>query len=131
MPRVVGVDPGTVSLDLCGLEDGRLILDATWPTAEALAEPRRLVELLLAMGPLDLVVGPSGYGLPLRRAAEATEEELRLAFLASPDDSGGIGGLRGLARMLGAAELPVVFVPGIVHLDSVPRHRKLNRVDLG
>jgi predicted butyrate kinase (DUF1464 family) len=131
MPRVVGVDPGTVSLDLCGLEDGRLILDATWPTAEALAEPQRLVERLLAMGPLDLIVGPSGYGLPLRRASDATEEDLRLAFLAAPGDPGGIGGLRSLARLLGATRLPVVFAPGIIHLDSVPRHRKLNRVDLG
>jgi predicted butyrate kinase (DUF1464 family) len=131
MPRVVGVDPGTVSLDLCGLEDGRLILDATWPTAEALAEPQRLVERLLAMGPLDLIVGPSGYGLPLRQASEVTEEELRLAFLAAPDDPGGIRGLRALARVLGATGLPVVFAPGIIHLDSVPRHRKLNRVDLG
>lgn len=32
MPRVVGIDPGTVSLDLCGLDDVRLFLDATWPT---------------------------------------------------------------------------------------------------
>jgi predicted butyrate kinase (DUF1464 family) len=131
MPRVVGVDPGTVSLDLCGLEDGRLILDATWPTAEALAEPRRLVERLLEAGPLDLILGPSGYGLPLRRAAEATEEELRLAFLAAPEETGGIGGLRDLVRLLGASELPVVLGPGIIHLDTVPRHRKLNRVDLG
>jgi predicted butyrate kinase (DUF1464 family) len=131
MPRVVGFDPGTVSLDLCGLEDGRLILDATWPTAEALAEPRRLLDRLLAMGALDLIVGPSGYGLPLRRASEATDEELRLAFLAAPNDPGGIGGLRSLARILGATELPVVFAPGIIHLDTVPRHRKLNRVDLG
>ncbi len=131
MPRVVGVDPGTVSLDLCGLEDGRLILDETWPTAEALAEPRRLLDRLLAAGPLDLILGPSGYGLPLRRAAEVTEEELRLAFLAAPEETGGIGGLRGLARILGATDLPVVFGPGIIHLDTVPRHRKLNRVDLG
>jgi predicted butyrate kinase (DUF1464 family) len=131
MPRVVGVDPGTVSLDLCGLEDGRLILDATWPTGEALAEPQRLVERLLEAGPLDLILGPSGYGLPLRRAAEATEEELRLAFLAAPEETGGIGGLRGLVRLLGASELPVVLGPGIIHLDTVPRHRKVNRVDLG
>src|SRR4051812_29750725 len=131
MPRVVGVDPGTVSLDLCGLEDGRLILDASWPTADALAEPRRLLDHLVATGPLDLVLGPSGYGLPLRRAAEVTEEELRLAFLAAAEDPGGIGGLRSLARILGSSGLPVVFGPGVIHLDTVPRHRKLNRVDLG
>jgi predicted butyrate kinase (DUF1464 family) len=27
--------------------------------------------------------------------------------------------------------VPLVFLPGVVHLDTVPRHRKLNRVDLG
>jgi predicted butyrate kinase (DUF1464 family) len=77
------------------------------------------------------VVGPSGYGLPLRRAAEVTDEELRLAFLAAPDEPGGIEGIRGFARVLGASGLPVVYIPGVVHLDTVPRHRKLNRIDLG
>ena len=26
MPRVIGVDPGTVSIDVCGLDDGRLFI---------------------------------------------------------------------------------------------------------
>jgi len=34
MPRVIGIDPGTVSIDLCGLDNGRLFLDRSWPTAE-------------------------------------------------------------------------------------------------
>ena len=86
---------------------------------------------LSAGGMPDLVVGPSGYGLPLRRAAEASDADLRLAFLAAPDEPGGISGIRGFARVLGASGLPVVYIPGVVHLDTVPRHRKLNRVDLG
>ena len=131
MPRVAGIDPGTLSLDACGFDDGRLYLDATWPTAELLADPRPLIDALLATGPVDLVVGPSGYGLPLRPARDVTDEELRLAFLAPAGESGGIGGLRTLARRLDAAGLPLVFTPGVIHLETVPRHRKLNRVDLG
>jgi predicted butyrate kinase (DUF1464 family) len=131
VPRVAGIDPGTLSLDVCGLDDGRLFLDATWPSAEILADPRPLLDGLLDGGPLDLVVGPSGYGLPLRSASDASDDELRLAFLAPPGESGGILGLRALARHLEAAGLPMVFTPGVIHLDTVPRHRKLNRVDLG
>ena len=131
MPRVIGIDPGTVSIDLCGLDDGRLFLDRSWPTAEALAEPARFVAELEAAGPLDLVAGPSGYGLPLTRVQAATEEDLRLAFLAAPGETGGIGGLRGLVRALARSTLPVVLTPGVVHLPTVPAHRKVNRVDMG
>ncbi len=131
MPRVAGIDPGTLSLDVCGLDEGRLFLDATWPTAELLADPRPLLEGLLSAGPLDLVVGPSGYGLPLCRARDVGDEGLRLAFLAAPGEQGGIEGLRSLARRLEAAQVPLWFTPGVIHLDTVPRHRKLNRVDLG
>lgn len=66
---------------------------------------------------MDLVVGPSGYGLPVTEAAGITDAVLRLAFLSRPGDSGGIGRL---ARALGETGLP-----------EVPPHRKLNRVDLG
>ncbi|MEP6688957.1 MAG: DUF1464 family protein [Gemmatimonadales bacterium] len=131
MPRVAGIDPGTLSLDVCGLDDGRPFLDATWPTAEILADPGPLIDTLLANGPLELIVGPSGYGLPPRPVRGVSDDELRLAFLAPAGETGGIGGLRSLARRLDAAGVPLWFTPGVIHLDTVPRHRKLNRVDLG
>ena len=130
-PRVIGIDPGTVSIDLCGLEDGRLFLDRTLPTSEALADPAALLDLLRSAGPVDLIAGPSGYGPPLTPAAEVTEEALRLAYLAPEGESGGIGGLRAFARALARSGLPVVFTPGVIHLPSVPVHRKVNRVDMG
>ena len=131
MPRVIGVDPGTLSIDLCGLDDGRLFLDRTLPTAEALADPGAFVALLEAEAPLDLVAGPSGYGLPLTPARDATDDDLRLAYLAADGEPGGIGGLRALARALARSALPVVLTPGVIHLASVPEHRKVNRVDMG
>jgi len=96
MTRVVGFDPGTVSIDVCGLADGRVYLDRSWPTEEALANPKAFVDLLRSSGSPDLVAGPSGYGLPLLSSTQVTEDDLRLAFLAPPDESGGIGGLRRL-----------------------------------
>ena len=131
MPRVVGIDAGTVSIDVCGLSEGRLSLDLTWPTAEAVADPDGFIAALRSPGEPDLLVAPSGYGLPLRPARGVTEEELRLAFLAAPDERGGVGGLRRLVRRLADSDLPAVLIPGVIHLDTVPEHRKLNRVDMG
>ena len=99
--------------------------------ADAVADPDGLAREIAASGPLDMVVGPSGYGLPVSPAATVSDDDLRLAFLSRPGDPGGIGGIGRLARSLGQSGLPMVFIPGIVHLDTVPRHRKLNRVDLG
>jgi predicted butyrate kinase (DUF1464 family) len=131
MPLVIGVDPGTVSIDLLGLRDGEPWLDRSVPTRDALAAPAEFVALLTSGGPPDLVAGPSGYGLPLLGAGQVTEAQLRLALLAADGESGGIGGLGSLLRLLIASELPVVFTPGVIHLPTVPLHRKLNRIDLG
>ena len=131
MTRVVGIDPGTMSIDVCGILDGQLYLDRSWPTADALAHADGFLEILTASGPPDIIAGPSGYGLPLLRSGEATDADLRLAFLAGPEETGGISGLRAFAKRLGASGLPVVYTPGVIHLDTVPAQRKLNRVDLG
>jgi predicted butyrate kinase (DUF1464 family) len=134
MPRVIGIDPGTVSVDLCGLDNGSVFLDRTLPTAESFANPAVIVDILDAAyrdAPLDLVAGPSGYGLPLTRAQDLTDTDLRLAYLAPEGEAGGIGGLRTLMRAFRQSTLPVVLTPGVVHLPSVPAHRKINRVDMG
>src|SRR5438270_12210270 len=112
MTRVIGIDPGTLTVDLCGLEHGRVFLDRSVPTAEALADPARFVALLAEAGPLDCIAGPSGYGLPLTPAQQATEEDLRLAFLAGEGGPGGIGGLGALARGVGRCGLPGLLTAG-------------------
>src|SRR5258707_12837551 len=132
MPRVIGIDPGTVSVDLCGLDAGHVFLDRSLPTAEALVDPIVLASILddaHRAAPLDLVAGPSGYGLPLTAARDLTEEDFRLAYLAAPGESGGIGGLRSLISALAECAVPVVLTPGGVYLAPVPAHRQVNRVD--
>jgi predicted butyrate kinase (DUF1464 family) len=134
MPRVAGVDPGTVSFDLCVLQDGEPVLQEVFATGTLSDDRAPLLQTLVAHGPYDLVYGPSGYGLPLVNAADVGERELALMVLVRPDEAraeAGVGGMRSLLRALTRSGLPVVFGPGVIHLPSVPRHRKYNRIDLG
>ncbi len=134
MPRVAGVDPGTVSFDLCVLQDSRLVVEQVFETGSLSQDSGPLLRALARHGPYDLVYGPSGYGLPLVAAADVGERELAEMVLVRPDESEadtGVGGLRSLLRALAHSGLPVVFGPGVIHLPSVPAHRKYNRIDLG
>ncbi len=133
MPRVVGIDPGTVTFDFCGLDDGRPFL-ALSEASEAARDPRHLVDRLAAALPLDLVAAPSGYGLPLVTLTEASERDLDLFILVRPEDRNDperVGALRLMIGQMRALGLPGVFLPGVVHLSTVPAHRKVNRIDLG
>jgi predicted butyrate kinase (DUF1464 family) len=134
MPRVIGVDPGTLSFDLCGLDDGRVFLEASIAAEDAARVPALLVERLTAALPLDLVAAPSGYGLPLVPVADLDEAQLGLFILVRPDDRGQpemVGGLRAMIELMRARRLPAVLLPGVIHLPTVPPHRKVNRLDMG
>jgi predicted butyrate kinase (DUF1464 family) len=131
--RVAGADPGTSCLDLLLLEDGTVVDQQRFAPEELYADPAVAVRWLEERRPLDLVAGPSGYGLPLVAARDCTEAQRRLMALVRPDDCDacGVAGFSRLLEELCASSLPVVFLPGVVHLPSVPAHRKLNRIDLG
>ncbi len=132
--RVVGIDPGTGSFDACGLENGAVFLDVSVPAPEIDRDPQQLVALLREHMPLDLVAGPSGYGLPLTQIGAMGDGELAQVVLVRPDEQAGargVGGLRRVLRGLAEAQLPAVLLPGVIHLPTVPAHRKANRIDMG
>lgn len=132
MARVIGIDPGTLSFDLCGLEDGRVFLDRSLPTADVIAKPQLLVDPLSGARPTELIAGPSGYGLPLVPIDRLTDRDILLANLArEAADAEAVAGLGRVFGALRSARLPVVFLPGVVHLSTVPDHRKANRIDMG
>ena len=134
MTRVAGVDPGTVSFDVCVLDDGEVVLERSFSTEAVGVDPAPLVSALVEHGPYECVVGPAGYGLPLVPAAEVGERELALMVLVradEPEDRVGVVGMRTIIRALIAAELPLVFGPGAIHLPTIPAYRKWNRIDLG
>jgi predicted butyrate kinase (DUF1464 family) len=133
-PRVAGIDPGTVSFDVCGLDGGEVFLERSFRTADVGADPAPLVEALVDNGPFELVLGPAGYGLPLVPVERVGERELTLMLLLRSDEPHGpvgVGGMRSIVRALIAAGLPLVFGPGAIHLPTIPAYRKWNRIDLG
>jgi len=135
--RVAGTDPGTSSLDVLILEDG-IVGEQCRFTPQQLQDDASLpVRWLSERGPFHLIAGPSGYGLPLMHAADCTERDLALMTLVRPDERGpddarrqGVLGFSSLLRAFRASDLPVVFLPGVIHLPTVPAHRKINRIDL-
>jgi predicted butyrate kinase (DUF1464 family) len=133
MVRVAGTDPGTSSLDVLVLEDGAVRDQCRFAPDDLRADAALPVRWLEQRGPFDLVAGPSGYGLPLVRAADCTDRDLALMSLVRPDDRGhaGVAGFSAVVRAFRASGLPVVFLPGVIHLPTVPAHRKINRIDLG
>jgi predicted butyrate kinase (DUF1464 family) len=133
-PRVAGVDPGTVSFDVCGLDGGEVVLERSFRTADVGADPAPLVETLVEHGPFELVLGPAGYGLPLVPVERVGDRELSLMLLLREDEPHGrfgVGGMRSIVQALIAARLPLVFGPGAIHLPTIPAYRKWNRIDLG
>src|SRR5919197_4985992 len=100
-PRVAGIDPGTVSIDVCALAGGAVLLDFSFRTGELARDPSPLVDALVAHGPFDLVLGPAGYGLPLVPGEQVGERELALIVLMredAPHDRVGGGGPGPVAR---------------------------------
>jgi predicted butyrate kinase (DUF1464 family) len=134
LTRVAGVDPGTVTFDVCVLDDGEVALERSFSTEDVGADPAPLVEALVDHGPFELVLGPAGYGLPLVPAEQVGERELALMLLVREDEPHGrvgVGGMRSIVHALIEAGLPLVFGPGAIHLPTVPAYRKWNRIDLG
>jgi predicted butyrate kinase (DUF1464 family) len=131
--RVAGTDPGTSSLDILVLDDGAVRDQCRFAPEQLQADASSPIEWLRQRGPFDLIAGPSGYGAPLVRAEDCTDRDLALMTLVRHGDAGrrGVAGFAALLGALRTSGLPVVFLPGVIHLPTVPAHRKINRIDLG
>ncbi len=135
MPRVLGIDPGSGSYDLCGLQDGQVFLDESIPTVEVAENPWKLLDLVRECGKLDAAIVPSGYGLPLTRVSDLTETEFFYLSLTKPGDIVSVPELRvsyeQILNSIKAMGLNAYVLPGVVQLDTVPKYRKANRIDMG
>lgn len=131
--RVIGVDPGTKSFDIIGLEDGKIKLDLSFPSEVVAEEPSKIVKAIEEFN-ADLIVGPSGYGVPLKHISELTEKDRFEMTLVREEEMKEIPVLIGLQKMvseMAEKSMNVWFIPGVIHLPTVPEWRKYNKVDMG
>ncbi len=71
--RILGIDPGTVSFDLCLLDDDRVTFEDSIPSSVVAEKPEELALKCLSLKP-EVIIAPSGYGLPNRHFSELTRE---------------------------------------------------------
>ncbi len=131
--RTVGVDPGTKSFDVIGLENGKIKLDLSFPSEVVAEDPRRIVEAIERFN-ADIVIGPSGYGVPLKHISQLTDRDRFEMTLVREDEIKEIPVLLGLQEMVNQMAqrgMNVWFIPGVIHLPTVPEWRKYNKVDMG
>jgi len=137
MIRTIGIDPGTKSFDIFGLEEVngklRVFLEESIESEIVAKEPEKIVKILERCGIIDAIVAPSGYGVKLKLLKELGEEESKLVILVKEEDPG-IPVLKGLPKLLKLLKkfgTNIYLIPGIIQLPTIPKHRKINKIDMG
>ncbi len=144
--KVLGVDPGTKSFDLALIENGKVVWEKSIPTESVATDPESFIKALVEkQDEIDYIAAPSGYGTPLVCNDDikdpllfATEVLLlsKKEKLFGPNASSDPGShvYRALAlavKSLWERGLRACYIPAVIHLPTVPTHRKYNRVDMG
>jgi predicted butyrate kinase (DUF1464 family) len=137
MVTAIGIDPGTKSMDLFGFDDAtdEVFIDLAIPRVEVTTNPKIVLDAICALErEIDVIVGPSGYGLPMVKASAAMDAEIKAATFITQADVArrlNIVGLRELMFLMRASNLNIWFPPGVIMLPTVPEYRKINRIDMG
>ncbi len=130
--KVLGIDPGSKSWDFFGLSDDEIILDTSIPSKELIQEPQKAINIIRSVENIDLMVAPSGFGLPLKDVHDLTEKDIFFTLLKfKQKEKDKLLGLGNILRLIKAEPIKGVIVPGVKHLPTVPRYRKFNRIDMG
>ncbi|MFW9866565.1 MAG: DUF1464 family protein [Candidatus Thorarchaeota archaeon] len=130
--RVIGIDPGSKSWDFFGLDNDEIILDTSIPSKELIIEPQKAIYVIRTIENLDLMVAPSGFGLPLKNVSDLTENDIFFTLLKfESEDQKKLVGLGEILKLIKAEPTKAVIVPGVKHLPTVPRYRKINKIDMG
>ena len=129
--RVVGIDPGTYSFDLFGMENNKkIIIDKSIKSEDIFQNPHLLIDELESLMPLDMIDGPSGYGIPTKSIKDMTDDDI--GRMIPLDTKVAVNqGIKNALIEMRQRGMPVYFTPGVIHLTTVPSYRKWNKFDMG
>ncbi|MEK7353736.1 MAG: DUF1464 family protein [Chloroflexota bacterium] len=129
--RILGIDPGTVSFDLCLLEDKEIVFEDSIPSTLVAEKPEEFAQKCLGLN-LDVMIAPSGMGLNNRRLSELTQREMfELTLVREGEEVPVLEGMKKFLAIVREAGLEVFFLPGVIQLPTVPKWRKINKIDMG
>lgn len=139
MIRAAGIDSGTKSIDIFAFEEiDKILIDEAIPRDLVTRNPEIVIDKLEKAekdyGCFNAIAVSSGYGIPLKRAQDAKDEEIALATFVSEDDvkrGHRIIGLRKILMMFRERGFNAYFIPGVIQLPTVPNYRKINKIDMG
>ncbi len=145
MAIAMGIDPGTKSFDLVVIEDDRVIWEKSIETIDIAKNPFKLIDVIEEAGRVDLIAGPSGYGVPVTCNEDIIDPwrfALEVLLLTREEDLKegiargeiGIAVYEAIAKVvveLWRKKLPVCYIPSVILLPTVPYHRKINKLDMG
>ncbi|MFC1953094.1 DUF1464 family protein [Chloroflexota bacterium] len=129
--RILGIDPGTVSFDLCLLEGEDIIFEDSIPSTAVAERPQEFAEKCLGLN-LDVMIAPSGMGINNRKLPELTEREMfELTLVREGEEVPVLEGMKKFLAIVSQAGLEVFFLPSVIQMPTVPAWRKINKVDMG
>mgnify|MGYP000639715240 CR=1 FL=1 len=143
--KALGIDPGTRSFDLVVIEKDRVIWENSIDTVTVAEKPESLVEAIEAAGEIDIIAGPSGYGVPVtfnENIVDPYRFALEVLLLTREKDLKygielgelGIRVYEAITKVvveLRRRNLPVCYIPSCILLPTIPPHRKVNKLDMG
>ncbi|MHA1753452.1 MAG: DUF1464 family protein [Candidatus Helarchaeota archaeon] len=131
MVKVIGIDPGTNLWGIVGLENSTIIYENAFPTKRVINKPELLIDILDSIEDIDLIVAPSGFGIPLTSITELTHEQIFELTLKRQKSGSELVGLGRVIDLLLKKDYNAYFIPGVKHLPTVPLYRKINKIDMG